>query len=368
MYARDELFNDDKNSQTDKYANFSIVRYKRTLNNNSYIGGIYTGRDIKDNYNRVAGVDGQHLINSSNFIGFYGFMSSTKEPAQTDKKTGNAFGINYLYFNRNLDMNFGFQNLSKNFTTETGYVTRTGISTIRASATPKIYLKNSFILRINPNVSFSRTLDKLSKLSETNSTIDVSSNLMRDSFISLSYDFSSEIFLGEKYKTNGIDFSGQSQITKRHFFEFSYRNGKAIYYSNEPYQGYGNRASVNFIYQHSDNINSDFSITYSDFYREVNSEKIYDYTIIRNKLTYQVNRYFFFRGIIEYNTYKKHLMTDFLASFTYIPGTVLHLGYGAFYEKLKWDNAQENPGYIQSKRFLETKRGLFFKASYLWRM
>ncbi|MBL7083992.1 MAG: hypothetical protein ISS41_10255 [Candidatus Aminicenantes bacterium] len=74
-------------------------------------------------------------------------------------------------------------------------------------------------------------------------------------------------------------------------------------------------------------------------------------------------KYLFFRGIIEYNSFRKRLVTDFLASFTYIPGTVMHIGYGSLYEKIEWVNDE----YVSSDRFLEAKRGFFFKASYLWR-
>lgn len=57
-------------------------------------------------------------------------------------------------------------------------------------------------------------------------------------------------------------------------------------------------------------------------------------------------------------------MTDLLASFTYIPGTVIHVGYGSLYEKLESTGSE----YVSSDRFLETKRRFFFKASFLWRI
>ena len=57
-------------------------------------------------------------------------------------------------------------------------------------------------------------------------------------------------------------------------------------------------------------------------------------------------------------------MADFLASFTYIPGTVIHIGYGSLYEKLEW----REEAFLPSDRFLESKRSFFFKASYLWRL
>jgi len=93
---------------------------------------------------------------------------------------------------------------------------------------------------------------------------------------------------------------------------------------------------------------------------------LYDYSIHRLKLTYQLNKYLLFRGITEYNSYREELLTDFLASFTYIPGTVIHLGYGSVYDKLEWDNV--NNRYDESERFIEFRRGFFFKVSYLWRI
>ena len=57
------------------------------------------------------------------------------------------------------------------------------------------------------------------------------------------------------------------------------------------------------------------------------------------------------------------MTVDTLASFTYIPGTVVYIGYGSAFERIRWNGAE----YEDASRFLETKRGLFFKVSYLWR-
>ena len=94
--------------------------------------------------------------------------------------------------------------------------------------------------------------------------------------------------------------------------------------------------------------------------------KEYDYTIVRSLNTYQVNKYLFFRVIVEYNSFYKELLTDLLASFTYIPGTVIHFGYGSLYDRTAWDAGER--AYVPSARFLEVKRDFFFKASYLWRL
>ena len=56
------------------------------------------------------------------------------------------------------------------------------------------------------------------------------------------------------------------------------------------------------------------------------------------------------------------LTSDFLASFTYIPGTVIHVGYGSRYHKLKY----VAPDYVDANRFMAMRRGFFVKASYNW--
>ena len=68
-------------------------------------------------------------------------------------------------------------------------------------------------------------------------------------------------------------------------------------------------------------------------------EKLYDGTITRLRPAYQVNQYLFFRGIGEYNDFRKNLNTEFLASFTYIPGTVVYLGSGRV---VGWDFAGDS--------------------------
>ena len=84
---------------------------------------------------------------------------------------------------------------------------------------------------------------------------------------------------------------------------------------------------------------------------------------MRSYNTYQINKYLFLRAIAEYNTYYKRWTLDTLASFTYIPGTVVYIGYGSAFEQIRWNGME----YENSDRYLETKRGFFFKVSYLWR-
>ena len=64
------------------------------------------------------------------------------------------------------------------------------------------------------------------------------------------------------------------------------------------------------------------------------------------------------------------MLTDFLASYEFVPGTVFHVGYGSLYEK-GFGSVEPVPGGQApgdpSNRYLMINRGLFLKASYLRR-
>jgi hypothetical protein len=138
----------------------------------------------------------------------------------------------------------------------------------------------------------------------------------------------------------------------------------AIYYDPDaPYQGDGNRAQAGVQFQPTDQLDFSLSLAYSDFTRRSDKAKIYDYTLLRSFNSFQLNKYLFLRAIVEYNFYYKRMTVDGLASFTYIPGTVIYVGYGTALERIRWNGAD----YEDADRFLETKRGFFFKVSYLWR-
>jgi len=365
IYALDELPQELKQGE---YAHFAIVRYKRALNQDSFIGGFLTARELDNSSNRVCGTDGQIRINGSSRIGFHAFLSQSEDRSQSTKDDGHALGVNYYYNTRDWLMNLRLHELSDDFQTETGYVTRIGITRIRAGVIRMFYPHSKFLLRIDPLVNNQFIYDKDSQQWENYNGLYLNFVLPRSSNLRIGYAYATEIFRFQKFSLSRISLDGQSQLTKQLYITGSYVYGKKIRYIRDPgllpYQGRGSTASASVVYQPSEKFHSRLDYTYEDFTRESDDVKEYDYSIVRFRNTYQMNRYLFFRIILEYNSFHEELLTDFLASFTYIPGTVIHIGYGSFYEKTRWVDDH----YEDSSRFLETKRGLFFKASYLWRL
>jgi hypothetical protein len=359
IYAMDEL----PETNPEDYAHFGIFRYKRALSKDSHIGGIYTTRERSTGFNRIAGTDGQLRINPSSMFGYHAFISQTKLNETTPSEKGHALGLDYFLQTRDWIVMLGFQDVAKDFFTETGYLTRKDITRFRSGILRMLYPDSKIFKRIDPMIHSTQVRDKSSGLYETYNSFDTNFLFLRNSSITLGGCYATEVYLKKRFIRSAFRIKGRSQFTKQLFLSLSYNYGKKIRYIYNPYQGAGNDASLAIKYLPSEKLHLSLSLIYSDFYRDSDSLKEYDYTIIRSKNTYQVNKYLFFRGIIEYNSFWKRLITDFLASFTYIPGTVVHIGYGSLYEKIEWLDGE----YRNAPNFLETKRGFFFKASYLWR-
>jgi hypothetical protein len=360
IYALDDL----PDTETDNRAHFGIFRYKRALAQDGFLGFFYTGRERTSGYNRVLGVDGQIRLTQSSLFGYHLFESQTKLDETSTRDDGHALGLDYYYLTRNWVIRLGLQDIGEDFRTETGYITRTGLTRFRSGFLRMFYPKSKLVRRIDPMFHSTQIRDRFSGLYETFNSLDLRLLFPRDSFVLFGGRYATEVFSGERFNTSAARFIGTSQFTKQLYFRLTYSYGKKIRYVADPYQGSGNSASATVIYQPAEKLNLALSLTYTDFYRDSDSVKEYDYTIIRSRNTFQVNKYLFFRGIVEYNAFRKTLLTDFLASFTYIPGTVIHVGYGSFYERIQWAGSD----YVPADRYLETQRGFFFKASFLWRI
>ncbi|MBI4429077.1 MAG: carbohydrate binding family 9 domain-containing protein, partial [Ignavibacteriales bacterium] len=363
IYAIDDIPVEDP-ARKGMQAHFPILRYKHSLSEDSYIGGLYAGRELSESYNRLAGADGSLRVSSSSTLGFNILSSQTKLADTASQLTGYTFSGAYGYGTRDLDYRFEVSKISQDFASEAGYVARTGGMSFGAYLSPKFYPEMAFLRRFDLQLSSSQTRDDFSGLWETLNQFSVVGIFPSGVNLALRYSYSTEVFLGQRFKTGGFTVSGGGQFNGQINFTASYRTTEAIFFSATPYQGTSNRATAALTYQPWNQVEMNVNFMYSSFFRTSDNLKIYEYPISRIKLTYQLNQYVFFRGISEANNFRKQLLTDFLASFTYIPGTVAYLGYGSLYEKLKW----ENNSYVADNQYLETRRGFFFKLSYLWRV
>jgi hypothetical protein len=127
--------------------------------------------------------------------------------------------------------------------------------------------------------------------------------------------------------------------------------------------------SVNFFFgvvlQLGSQLRQEFNYTYQDFHRSDDKSHVYDLNILVSRSTFQFNKYFFIRSLIQYDSFRKRVLTDLLASFTLIPGTVMFVGYGLLHEKKGYEDNAWRSGLLDAEYF-NMRQSFFFKVSYRW--
>lgn len=365
-YPGDLAEEEGDSEQAGSNATFSILRYKRQMSRDNYVGVFFTNRSFAGDSNSVGGIDGRWRLSKTSFLEYSALGCLSHDADDTGDDQGHYLGLRYNFSNRHWFIDLGLFDLSQNFRIDTGYVTRTGITMVPVLIMYYIYPKSKFFQKLDAFWWGYHLLDKPSDLFETYNHLVLRLSMPRQSQVRFDAILGNEVFADQRFSLSGWRVRGYTQIFKQLYLEGGYRHSDRINYDeDDPFQGKGNTADLYLLFQPFEKLSSSLGLTYYDFYRSSNGEKVYDYTIWRNRTTFQVNRYLFFRAIIEYNHYWKKINADFLASFTYIPGTVIYFGYGSVYERIMWSN--EDHEYFPSEDYLQTKKSFFFKASYLWR-
>jgi len=364
LLANDDLASSVPGSPSEAW--FGFARYKMSLSEDSYVGAAYAGRDAGSAYNRVGGADAQIRVGGGSQVDLHGFASFARDSSTGALLKGHAARIQLQSSDRDRQYSVSVIDLSNDFRADMGFLNRTGITRISGSFQPWLYPSSSFFHKIGIGVSTTQTRDHPSALWETSNVLYGQVQFRGNLSFYTEAAYSTEVFLGSRFRTSGLYGRIGGALTTQLNVTLQYRSNEAIYYSATPFQGRSRRAQASVTYQPSQQVRFDYSFVFSDFHRSSDDMQMYSYPINRLKASYQINKYLFLRGIGEYNGFRRRLLTDFLISFTYIPGTVLHAGYGSFYYRQEWDPGSLS--YRQSSNYLEMNRGLFFKASYLWRL
>ena len=362
LYAADRV-NSEFDTVDNSIAHFPVLRMKYRLSDDSFLGAIYTGRELDTAHNRLGGLDGLLRVSKGSTIQYNAVLSSESYKRDDEPQKGYMLAAEYGHDSRQLSYSFGGKSISTGFAAATGYVKRKGINYFKGLFKPKFYPEIKFIRRIDLELFSRQAYDIEYKLWETVDYLASWIYFSGSTFIKLKAEYATEIFRAERFNTGGFHALVSTQIGKKVNLACLYQRLGSIYYSAEPYQGISDNLVFMGAYKPSDKLHLDLTFRYSDFSDVSTAEQVYDYFILRGEITYQMNKYFFLRTITEYNSYRDQLLTDFLASFTWVPGTVVYLGYGSLYEKLRWEDGR----YIRDERFLETTTGFFFKCSYLYR-
>ena len=368
------VWEDEKNPNEGKKARFGIARVRRSLKGENYAGLLYSSRFFDGLSNQVIGADIKLLFGNGMQFNSSVLGSATVDSAGTAPKK--SLGLNAWLFRetRHFECGTGFDHYGKTFAMETAFLRRTGVSHGWAYAGINAYpafKKAPWWKRNRFQIIYDYAWDHETRRLDQQLIVNNQFTFTRMGYFGLEVDAIREAWKGRIFPLTQFWAFGQVQAFKWLRFGGMAASGEWIYYeADPPEKGAGRRVNLNVTLQPGDKVALSLGGYAETLLQPEDRSRIYTVSILNTKLTYQLNKYFMLRGIVRYEGVdqegdgSRRVLLDFLASFTFIPGTVLHLGYGSLYEKNGWENGEWTgmPG-----RYYEMSRGLFLKASYLWR-
>lgn len=357
------------NPNEGKEAFWSIARVKYNLGSDNSLGILYSGLHFASEKNNVGGIDLQYRFFKNARITLSYLHSETRESAGGPIKKGNSVNAVVQYSIPELRSWAGYERYDKDFTMYTAFLNRTNISRGSMYIGPNFYPRIKSIpwfLKIHPYFQYSKLHDLGTGLDDTSTQLGLDMYFRRQGLLGIRYFAETEAWQGQLFNLKYVIAIGNIQLFKWLYIESACGYGDQIYYHRvEPFLGTAFITNVELVFQPNIKLSLNLDYNHNEFYRKADKQKLYGLNILNLQAAYQFNKYFFIRGAVRYNDLQKRLLTDFLASFTLIPGTVIHLGYGSLYEDRAVRNNQWATG---QEGLLNVKSSLFFKVSYLWRI
>lgn len=361
----------EENFYLGKNAVYTIGRMKYSLKGDSFVGALYSGKELGDFFNRAFAVDSNFRFGKAHTIQGNMIVTNTFDPETDEDYNGNSYSAQYSYSTKSLWGILSFEKFDKDFRMDSAFYRRTGITRSSFQIVPVISVKSeklSWLKSVKPVVLLNYLFDNVSGMWDKFVNVGVVLSFIKQGNLTLAWDIvDDESWGGFTYKTGNRFWGGGSvQLKKWLWVHTNWNMGKSIYYEEEdPFMGKRLRLNSALRLQPLDSLSFYLSYEYTDFKKRDTNERVYDYHIVFTKSTFQPSKYLSFRVLVQYDSYIDTIMSDLLASYEFVPGTVFHIGYGSLHENLSWDPRDrkwlDNPA---NRHFYNTAKSFFVKCSY----
>jgi hypothetical protein len=364
LTAVDEI-PDRLDSDIKTYKTFNVGRAQYRLKPASYIGAIVTDVEGSDAFNRVGGLDFSYKLSDTQELTAFGLGSMTKDPGTPASRTGFGGQARYTYSTRALVAQTHVEHYDRGFQMDTAFLNQVGITNGYQYLDYNVYPskeKYPWLRRIQPFTFTSFTHNLIEDGNELSSTNGVRLYFTKQGFFRIDTTNGYEPWRGQRFERRRWRIQSNVQATGWLRLRFNTNGGAATYYDLvDPFQGRSRNYSTGVTFQPSGRFTQSVDYEHVAFDRESTGERVYTVNIVNTKTAYQFTPHFFLRAIVQYDSARARVLTDFLSSYEPHPGTVVYAGYGSLIEERDFVDGQwvSNTG-----KYLTTQRGLFLKTSY----
>ena len=347
---------------------FNVGRVTYSLGGGSYVGSIVADAQFAAGGNRAGGGDVSLKVTDRQRVMGMVLYTASRTPDGASKTRGLGGHATYSYGSRRVNFQAFGEHYDTGFQMDTAFYNQTGISRGWIYADYNFYPdkeRTPWLRRVVPFVFSQHGRDRVARGDEHLTVAGVRVSLTRQGFLRVDRFFGEEPWEGLQFKLDRTRIQGNAQIFRWLNVNGRYVAGYSTYYDPvAPFQGRSRQAGVGCSFEPTPRFTETVSVTVVDFDRASSGENVYQVRIVNTRTVYQFNKHFYLRGILQFDSQRKRVLTDLLASYELRPGTVLFAGYGSLVEQRAFRDGTWVP---LEGDYLTSQRGLFFKASYLYR-
>ena len=326
----------------------------------SYLGAIMTSREFGGDHNRVAGVDGRFRLGRTHRVSFLAAGSETQD-AEFGSLSGRAIEADFAKQGRNLSYNAAYSSIDPGFQTDSGFLPRVDLQQATGTVSYR-WWPESTLMTWGPSATYLRLYDHAGVLQDEQfqgmANFSFRSNMAITGMVSRDLERYGDI----DFRKTGYGFFGVMSARILSIYG-GYNWGDGILYADDPYLGRSTIGNVNFRFQPTSRLRTEFNMVSSDFVNPLDGAGIFHVKIFRTRTTYQFTDRLLARHIAEHNTRSVTVGNNVLFTYRINAGTVVFLGY---------DDRFQRGTRIDSLLFpftslQRTNRAFFGKLSYLFR-
>jgi hypothetical protein len=357
----------DPNPFLGQRRDFYIARSQLSLGRSSYLGGILTDTEFGSGHNRVGGADVSLRMGRHGASGTF-LATTTASPDGRESKNGLGGQATYSFESKPILFITQMEHYDRGFQMDTAFLNQVGVTQGWTFVAPSFYpdaKKHPWFKRIVPFVFTQYGRDRVQGGTKFIVVPGVRMHFTRQGFFRIDGLFGQEPWAQRTFDIRNVRVMGQAQFTRwLNVFARTERGRSVFYDAVDPYLGRYRSYNAQMSLQPSARLNQTLSYDRVEFDRPSDGTRAYTVNVLNTKTTFQLNRRFSVRALVQYDSSRQTVLTDFLGSWELLPGTVAYAGYGSLIERQDWDGQRFIP---TAGAYRTTERGLFFKASYVHR-
>ncbi|MEP1096972.1 MAG: DUF5916 domain-containing protein [Cyclobacteriaceae bacterium] len=389
LVARDQVnnliipgFQSSENISLDQEVTNVVGRYRRDVGRNSNVGLLITDREAGSYYNRAGGIDfflrpwdpltirAQYMHTETRYD-----TTSTSDVALPSKTlSGDSFNFRASYETRNWESFFTFENRSKDFRADMGFVPQVDFRRYRFMIMRTFWAKDgSWYRNIRWNTGGFRRQSQSGQVDITGFWMSGSFNGPLQLNLWINPDMVWQQFDGETYRLDrlwtGFDIQPMGNLGFNGFFSF----GPAVDFANS-------RKADGFQFRLESDIrigrHIDMTMNHRLLRLREGANQVLTANLSQWQAAYNFNPRTFLRLILQYrhtlrnpelyedttvNSIDEAIFAQVLLSYKLNPQSVVFLGYVDNHQG--WEGSEEP----RSLPLLQLNQALFFKVGYAWR-